>query len=106
MNYKTKERENVIEIRDLKKSFGDNHVIRGFDLNVKDRESVAVLGQSGSGKSVLIKCVIGLITADEGTIKVLGKAVEQLNQVELDELRTDIGFLFQSNALYLSLIHI
>ncbi len=100
MNYKTKERENVIEIRDLKKSFGDNHVIRGFDLNVKDRESVAVLGQSGSGKSVLIKCVIGLITADEGTIKVLGKAVEQLNQVELDELRTDIGFLFQSNALY------
>ena len=92
--------QNVIEIKDLRKSFGNNHVINGFNLAVKERETVAVLGQSGSGKSVLIKCVIGLIKADSGSIKVLGKEINQLTQSELDKLRTHIGFLFQSNALY------
>lgn len=100
MSYKASANKNVIEIHNLQKSFGSNHVIRGFNLEVKERESVAVLGQSGSGKSVLIKCVIGLIEADAGSIKVLGKDIKQLNQVELDLLRTDMGFLFQSNALY------
>lgn len=100
MSYKASANKNVIEIQNLQKSFGSNHVIRGFNLKVKERESVAVLGQSGSGKSVLIKCVIGLIEADAGSIKVLGKDIKQLNQVELDLLRTDMGFLFQSNALY------
>lgn len=92
--------ENVIEIIDLKKSFGNNHVINGFNLVVKEKENVAVLGQSGSGKSVLIKCVIGLISSDSGCIKVLGKDIKNLSQTELDLLRTNIGFLFQSNALY------
>lgn len=102
MNYKNhiEKRQNVIEIHELRKSFGNNHVINGFSLTVKEQESVAVLGQSGSGKSVLIKCVIGLIKADSGSITVLGKNVLNLSQSELDKIRTNIGFLFQSNALY------
>jgi phospholipid/cholesterol/gamma-HCH transport system ATP-binding protein len=91
---------NIIEINNLKKSFGENQVIRGFNLTVKERENVAVLGQSGSGKSVLIKCVIGLVEADSGSIRVLGKDITKLNRASLDQLRTNIGFLFQSNALY------
>ncbi|KAA3651986.1 MAG: ATP-binding cassette domain-containing protein [Bacteroidetes bacterium] len=102
MRYKEEieERENVIEIHNLRKSFGNNHVINGFTLNVKEQENIAVLGQSGSGKSVLIKCVIGLIKADSGSIKVLGKDLLNLEQAELDKMRRDIGFLFQNNALY------
>lgn len=101
MNYKKEEgRKNAIEISELRKSFGDNHVINGFNLNVKEEENVAVLGQSGSGKSVLIKCVIGLIKADSGSIKVLGQNILNLEQTELDQIRNKIGFLFQSNALY------
>ena len=102
MSYKTENdiRQNVIEIKDLRKSFGSNQVINGFNLNVKERENVSVLGRSGSGKSVLIKCVIGLIKADSGSIKVLGKDIFNLNQTELDKIRNKIGFLFQSNALY------
>jgi phospholipid/cholesterol/gamma-HCH transport system ATP-binding protein len=101
MNYsKGIEEHNAIEIHELRKSFGNNHVINGFSLNVKELENIAVLGQSGSGKSVLIKCVIGLIKADSGTIKVFGHNILNLNQAELDKIRTKIGFLFQSNALY------
>lgn len=102
MKYKSdiEKRNNVIEIRDLRKSFGSNHVMNGFSLNVREEENVAVLGQSGSGKSVLIKCVIALIRADSGTIKIFDKEVLSLKQTELDKLRTEIGFLFQSNALY------
>ena len=95
-----KARQHVIEIHELRKSFGNNHVINGFNLEVKAQENVAVLGQSGSGKSVLIKCIIGLIKADSGTITVLGQNVLGLSQSNLDKVRTDIGFLFQSNALY------
>jgi len=90
----------AIEITELKKSFGNNHVINGFNLTVKSQENVAVLGQSGSGKSVLIKCVIGLVKADSGSIKVFGKDILKLKQAELDQVRTKMGFLFQSNALY------
>lgn len=101
MNYSTQtERKPVIEIQELRKSFGNNHVINGFSLQVKAEESVAILGQSGSGKSVLIKCIIGLIKADSGSIKVLGKNILTLSHSELDKVRTNIGFLFQSNALY------
>ncbi|MFT6166948.1 MAG: phospholipid/cholesterol/gamma-HCH transport system ATP-binding protein [Vicingaceae bacterium] len=102
MSYKAEieTRQNVIEIIDLKKSFGSNQVINGFNLNVKEQENVSVLGRSGSGKSVLIKCVIGLIKADSGNIRVLGKDIFNLNQTELDKIRNKIGFLFQSNALY------
>ena len=90
----------VISVRGLCKSFGENHVLRDFDLDVFRGENVMVLGKSGSGKSVLIKCIVGLLTPDKGRITVLGKDVHDLDQQELDRLRVKIGFLFQSSALY------
>jgi len=94
------ENEIVISIKDLNKSFGSNHVLRDFNLQVKKGESVAVIGKSGSGKSVLIKCIIGLIYPEKGTINVLGQEVTELNHKDLDVLRVKVAFLFQSNALY------
>ncbi len=90
----------VIDIRNLDKSFGDNHVLRDFSLQLRKGENIVVLGKSGSGKSVLIKCIIGLMAPDSGTIDVLGRQVGKINRDELDVLREKIGFLFQSNALY------
>lgn len=90
----------VIRISDLIKSFGDNHVLRNFNLELKRGENIVVLGKSGSGKSVLIKCIIGLLQADSGSIEVFGQEVTNLKQNELDEMRVRVGFLFQSNALY------
>ncbi|XZF16248.1 ABC transporter ATP-binding protein [Chitinophagaceae bacterium MMS25-I14] len=92
--------EDVIMVKGLKKYFGSNKVLDGFDLNLKRGENLVVLGRSGSGKSVLIKCIIGLLTPDEGTISVLGKEILTLGHEQLDEIRIKIGFLFQSNALY------
>lgn len=92
--------ENVITIDGLWKSFGSNHVLKGFNLNVCQGENVAVMGKSGSGKSVLIKCIIGLIAIDKGTLNVLGRSVPDLNQKEIDALRTEVGFQFQGSALY------
>lgn len=92
--------ENVLVIKSLYKSFGDNHVLADFNLELYKGENVAVLGKSGSGKSVLIKCIIGLLVPDTGSINVLGRNIEDLSIHEMDELRTKIGFLFQSNALY------
>lgn len=92
--------EIVISIKDLNKSFGNNHVLRDFNLQLKRGESIAVIGKSGSGKSVLIKCIIGLIYPEKGSINVLGQEVTELNHKELDELRVKVAFLFQSNALY------
>lgn len=90
----------VISVRGLCKSFGKNHVLRDFDLDVFRGENVMVLGKSGSGKSVLIKCIVGLLAPDKGRISVLGQEVHALDQQELDRLRVKIGFLFQSSALY------
>lgn len=90
----------VIQIEGLKKSFGDNYVLRDFNLELTQGENLVVLGKSGSGKSVLIKCIIGLILADAGSIKIFNDEVTKLNQDELDNLRAKVGFLFQSNALY------
>ena len=90
----------VIEIRNLCKSFGSNRVLHNFNLTLYKGENVAVLGQSGSGKSVLIKCIVGLIQPDSGSLKVFGKEIASLEQKELDEIREKLGFLFQSNALY------
>jgi phospholipid/cholesterol/gamma-HCH transport system ATP-binding protein len=90
----------VIDILDLYKSFGNNHVLRGFNLNVWQGENVAIMGKSGSGKSVLIKCIIGLVNIDSGSLKVLNKSVPDLTQKELDNLRCDVGFQFQGSALY------
>jgi phospholipid/cholesterol/gamma-HCH transport system ATP-binding protein len=96
----TAESHAVIEISGLCKSFGELHVLREFDMHLTAGENVVVLGRSGSGKSVLIKCIIGLLAPDAGNIRVLGREVQDLNQHNLDELRVEVGFLFQSNALY------
>lgn len=93
-------REKVISIRGLYKSFGDNHVLRGIDLDVYKGENVVVLGRSGTGKSVLIKIIAGLLLPDEGTVNVLGMEVETLNEKELRALRLKLGFSFQNSALY------
>ena len=90
----------AISIKGLYKSFGENEVLRGVDLDVHNKENVAVLGRSGTGKSVLIKIICGLLKPDAGEVNVLGKEVELLNDKELQELRLQIGFSFQSSALY------
>lgn len=90
----------VIEIKDLYKSFGDNLVLNGFNMTLQEGENLVVMGKSGSGKSVMIKCLVGLEKPDSGTVKVLGKEINSLDQQTLDELRSDIGFLFQGSALY------
>jgi phospholipid/cholesterol/gamma-HCH transport system ATP-binding protein len=90
----------VIRTEKLVKSFGENHVLKGFDLELNRGENLVVLGKSGSGKSVLIKCMVGLLYPDSGLVSVFGKEIPKLTQLELDELRTKIGFLFQSSALY------
>ena len=92
--------ESVIEIKGLKKSFGDNHVLDGFNLIVPRGENVVVLGKSGSGKSVLIKCIVRLLDPDEGTINVLGENILEMDHDALDRMRVRIGFLFQNSALY------
>ena len=92
--------ESVIAINGLYKSFEELHVLKGVDLNVFKGENVAVLGKSGSGKSVLIKIIAGLLKPDQGEVIVLGKHVDKLQGRELDELRLRIGFSFQSSALY------
>ena len=92
--------EPVIVIKHLYKRFGKNVVLRDFNLEVYADENVVVLGKSGAGKSVLIKCIIGLLKPDSGKILVFGKNVPELGHEELDRIRTRIGFLFQGNALY------
>lgn len=92
--------EPIIEISHLKKSFGNLFVLTDFNLTVRKGENVVVLGKSGSGKSVLIKCIIGLMKYDAGSIKVFGREISELPHHELDAMRARIGFLFQSNALY------
>jgi phospholipid/cholesterol/gamma-HCH transport system ATP-binding protein len=92
--------EIVLQVSHLKKRFGDNIVLDDFSFELHRNENIVVLGKSGSGKSVLIKCIIGLMKSDEGTIDILGKEVNEMNAEELDKTRAKIGFLFQSNALY------
>lgn len=90
----------VLTVKHLYKSFGKNKVLNDFNLTLGNGENLVVLGKSGSGKSVLIKCIIGLLLPDSGRIEVFGKNIPDLDQVELDKVRAKIGFLFQSNALY------
>ena len=92
--------EVVLSIRGLKKRFGTNVVLDDFSMKLHKGENLVVLGRSGSGKSVLIKCIIGLLAPDEGTIEVFGQDVLAMDHETLDAMRMRIGFLFQSNALY------
>ena len=90
----------IIDIQNLKISFGSLNVLNDISLHLKSQENLVVLGKSGTGKSVLIKCIARLLKADEGTITVLGEEVNALKLEELNEIRKKIGFLFQSGALY------
>jgi phospholipid/cholesterol/gamma-HCH transport system ATP-binding protein len=90
----------MISISSLYKSFDDNQVLCGIDLELHKEENIIVLGRSGSGKSVLIKIIAGLMKPDNGVVKVFGKEVHKLNKKELIELRLKMGFLFQHGALY------
>ena len=92
--------EVMASIRDLRKSFGDLEVLKGVNLDLYKRENLVILGRSGTGKSVLIKCMVGLMKPDSGKIIVLGKDVFSLNAKELNDLRLQIGFSFQGSALY------
>ena len=94
------EKKPIIEIKNLKKSYGDNHVLEGFNMELYEGENLVIMGKSGSGKSVMIKCLIGLEEPDNGTITIMGQNINNLEHSELDELRTEIGFLFQGSALY------
>jgi len=93
-------KEVVISINKLHKSFGENHVLQGIDLELYKGENLVVLGRSGTGKSVLIKIIVGLLKPDSGVVKVFGKEVDKLDKKELTDLRLKIGFLFQHSALY------
>jgi len=99
MEYKPSD-TSVISLRGLKKSFGALHVLRGVDLDVYKGENLVVLGRSGSGKSVLIKIIAGLLRPDQGQVRVLGEDPSALRPRDLQQLRTRIGFSFQSSALY------
>jgi len=90
----------VITVREVSKSFGDLDVLRGVDLELFKGENLVVLGRSGTGKSVLIKLISGLLKPDTGTIEVLGEQVDELEEKALQQLRLKIGFSFQSSALY------
>jgi phospholipid/cholesterol/gamma-HCH transport system ATP-binding protein len=95
--------ESPIIIEDLRKSFGEQRVLNGIDLAVPRGETLAVLGRSGTGKSVLLKLIVGLQKPDSGSIRVLGKEIAKLDFDGLNQVRKKIGFLFQSAALYDSL---
>jgi len=94
------ETEKVIEVKGLNKSFGNLHVLQKVDLNLYRGENLVVLGKSGTGKSVLIKIIIGLLTPDSGIVNVLGNLVDQITYKQLLELRLKVGFSFQNSALY------
>lgn len=99
-NTQIEQQESVIFIKDLKKAFGSLKVLNGVDFEIKRGENIAVLGRSGTGKSVLIKIISGLLKPDSGIVKVLGQEVDKLSDKELQELRLKIGFSFQNSALY------
>ncbi|WP_395043994.1 ABC transporter ATP-binding protein [Flavobacterium sp.] len=92
--------EIVIAFKNVHKSFGENAVLKGINLTVKKGENLVILGRSGSGKSVAIKCLVGLTKIDAGEINVLGTDVAKLKEQELNKIRMKIGFLFQNGALY------
>lgn len=90
----------IIAIKNLHKTFGHNEILKGINLEVYKGENLVVLGRSGSGKSVTIKCLVGLVKADKGKIEISGEDVTNLTYKELNEVRVRIGFMFQNGALY------
>lgn len=92
--------QTVIEIKGLKIAFGGNEILKDVNLAVRKNENLVILGKSGEGKSVTIKCVVGLLYQDEGSVKIYGEEVCEMNDDRLREMRTRIGFLFQGAALY------
>jgi phospholipid/cholesterol/gamma-HCH transport system ATP-binding protein len=96
----TNNNDQVIEITNLRKGFDNQDILKNISLQLYNGENLVVLGKSGTGKSVLIKCIVRLLNLDDGTINVLGLNVSSLNRKGLGELRTKVGFLFQSGALY------
>jgi phospholipid/cholesterol/gamma-HCH transport system ATP-binding protein len=97
---KTEGNEGFVVVRGLRKSFGDQKVLNGIDLAVGRGETVAVLGRSGTGKSVLLKLLVGLQQPDQGSIRIEGQEITRLDRIRLNEVRKKIGFLFQQAALY------
>ncbi|HEY9009232.1 ABC transporter ATP-binding protein [Ohtaekwangia sp.] len=98
---RTADKDNVVvRIRHLQKSFGDTHVLRDVNLDLHETENLVILGRSGTGKSVLIKCMVGLIIPDAGSIQILNYDVLNLSNEEMNKLRLHIGFSFQGSALY------
>lgn len=100
MNTSVNNTEDILVIQDLTKSFETTAVLKGLSLTLKKGENLVILGKSGTGKSVLIKCIVRLLNADSGSINVLGEEITTLKNEELNEVRRKIGFLFQSGALY------
>lgn len=94
------ETQPIINIKNLHKSFGKNKILKGINLTANKGESLVILGRSGSGKSVTIKCLVGLVGSDKGTIKIFGTDITSLNNEELNAIRVRIGFMFQNGALY------
>ncbi|HEX4135570.1 MAG TPA: ATP-binding cassette domain-containing protein [Bryobacteraceae bacterium] len=92
-----------VEIRDLRKSFGEQRVLNGITLSVAQNQTVAVLGRSGTGKSVLLKLLVGLQPADSGSVRIAGAEISGLDTRPLNEIRKKMGYLFQQGALYDSL---
>jgi len=92
--------EEMIKTRNLYKSFGNNEVLKDVNLTVKKGESVVILGKSGIGKSVLAKCIVGLLKHDKGTIEIFNKDITTLDEDEMDKIRKKMGYLFQGGALY------
>ncbi len=90
----------ILKINDLKKSFGSLDVLKNVNLTIDKGETVVILGRSGTGKSVILECIIGLLNPDSGTIEVFGEQLNNLREADKNKLRIRIGFLFQSGALY------
>jgi len=98
--FEKKEKVPLIEIKDLHKAFGAHQVLNGFNMELFEQENLVIVGKSGSGKSVLLKCIVRLEEIDAGTLKVLGKNVPEMSHEDMDRIRSDVGFLFQGSALF------
>ena len=90
----------MIEIFDLHKSFGNNYVLRGVNLNIREGESFAIIGKSGCGKSVMLKHIVGLLNPDKGEVKIEGQSLNNIDKKQLYQIRKKFGFLFQGAALF------